>query len=108
MLLLQGRAPARVIDDGIEEDFGAEGVGGVGQLAELIDAGGALVELDEGRVDGQEVLYGIGTSKSTKASTGGGRGGDGQEMQDAAAEPSHDMRELRRQVAQLAGRRNDR
>ena len=108
MILLQRRAPAGVVDDDVEEDFRAARVGRVSEFAELIDAGRALVEDDERGIDRQQILHGVGAAEATEARVGRGCRADRQQMEDAAAERVHDVREKLDDVAQLAAGRNHR
>src|SRR5581483_7081994 len=55
MVLLEARAPASMVDHDIEEHPRASEMRCVRQLAELIDAGGAPVELDQCGVDAGQV-----------------------------------------------------
>ena len=55
MIFLQGRAPAGVVDDDVEENTRAERMRGAGQFAKLVHAGGAVVEFDQRRVNRRQI-----------------------------------------------------
>ena len=105
MIFLQRRTPAGVIDDDVDEYPRPERVRGVGELAELINAGRAFVELDERGIHGGQIQRGIRTAETAEARVGRGRRMHGQQMNDPATEPIHDMRQLFGEVAKSPGRR---
>ena len=107
MIFLQGRAPAGVVDDDVNEDARAERVRGVGEFAKLVNAGGALVEFDQRRIHGGQIERGIRAAKTAETRVSRRRRMHGQQVKDAAAECLDDVRQLARQVAEFAGRRDD-
>ena len=86
MIFLQAGTPAGVIDDDVNEHARAERVRGIGKFAKLVNAGGAFVKLDQGRIHGGQIQRGIRAAEPAEARIGGGRGMDRQQMEDAAAE----------------------
>ena len=56
-----------MVDDDIEEQSSAHYVGLVGQLAKLIDARGAFVEHNQGRVDRGKIKSGVRTAGPAEA-----------------------------------------
>jgi len=108
MPFLEGGAPACVIDDDVEKQSGAVGMGGTGELAELIDARGAFVEDHQGGIDGEQILDGIRAAEPAEPGIGVvGVGVTGSRMQDAAAEFAGEERELGDEIAERARWRND-
>src|ERR1017187_8153492 len=79
----------------------------MGEFAKLIHPGGALVELDECRINRGQVQRGIRAAKTSKARESCGRGMDRQQMNDAATKRLDDVRQLAGEIAQLAGGWND-
>ena len=59
MIFLQGRTPAGVVDDDVNEDPRAERMRGVSEFAKLVNAGGALVEFHERGINGGQIQRGI-------------------------------------------------
>ncbi len=108
MVLLQDRTPAGVVNDDVQEDASAAKMDGIGELAELVDAGCAPVKDHQGWIDGREVQRGIGTAEPAKAGGGGGGRIDRQQVQDAAAQRPHNVRQACDEIAQLARGRDDR
>ena len=78
----------------------------VGQFAELVHAGGPLVELDQGGIDRQQILPGVRAAEPTEPRVGGRGRVHRQEMEDPATEGVDDVRQLANEVAQLARRRD--
>ena len=107
MIFLQGRAPAGVVDDDVNEDARAERMRGVGEFAKLVNAGGALVEFNERRIHRRQIERGVWAAETAETRIGRRRRMHGQQMNDAAAEPVDDERQLAGQVAEFAGRRDD-
>jgi hypothetical protein len=91
-----------VVDRQIEEQLRAAQVHCGGQLAELVDGGGGLVEHHQRGIDGGEVERGIGAAEAAEARIGGGGRVDRQQVQDAAAEGVDQVRHLLHEVAQGA------
>ena len=66
VIFIQRGPPAGVVDHHVEEDPAAPAMRGIGQLAELLDTGGPVVEFHQRRVNGREVLAGVGTSETAE------------------------------------------
>ena len=107
MILLERRAPAGVVDHDVEKEPPAALMHAVGEFAKLIDARGELVEFHERRIDADEFLTRVGTAETAKAREGRGRGIDGQQMENAAAERAEDVRQFAREIAQFSRGRDD-
>ena len=105
MIFLQGRTPAGVVDDDVNEDARAERMRGVGEFAKLVNAGGALVELDERGIHGGQIQRGIRTAETAEARVGRRRRMHRQQMENAAAELVDDERQLAGEVAEFSRRR---
>jgi hypothetical protein len=103
MDLLQSRTPAGVIDDDVDEHPSAACVRRVSQFTELIDAGRALVEFHQRRIDARQVLRSVRRTKSTEARERGRRGIHREQVKDAATERVDDERQFADQVANLSG-----
>ena len=82
-------------------------MGSPGEFAELIHAGGALVEFNERRINGGQIQAGIRTAETPEARISCRGGLHREQLQNAAAERVDDVRQLPREVAQFAGGRND-
>ena len=108
VLVDERRAPAGVVDDDVEEDAAPQALGGRGQFPELVDGGGALVEFDQGRIDGGEVELGVGRAEATIARRGGRSRTHRQQVEDPAVQPLHDMGQLAHQIAEGARGRDHR
>ena len=102
MLLPQSGSPTGVIGHHIQEHPRAAQVRFISQLPKLIDAGGALVELHQRRVDRRKILHGVRTSEAPKTRKSRGRWIHRQQMQNPAAQGVDDMRQLLDHIAQLA------
>ena len=107
MVFLKDCAPAGVVDDDVEKDPRTERMGGGGEFAKLVKAGGPVIEFNERRVDRRQIERGIRTAKAPEPRIGGRCGVHRQQMQNAATERLDDVRQLAREVAKFAGRRND-
>src|SRR6185503_3588185 len=92
-ILLQCRTPASVVDDDIKKNLRSACMRRVSQLTELVHAGRAFVENDERGIDGQQVLHGVGTAKTSKARVRRRRRVDREQVQDPAAERVDDVRQ---------------
>ncbi len=108
MVRLQGGGPAGVVGGHVHEKQAGTAVDLVGQLAELVEWRGALVEFGEGGVHGQEIQRGEGRAETSHAREDGRHGMHRQELQDPKAHTPHDSVELAHQVAEGAGGRDHR
>src|SRR5476649_2271049 len=106
MIFLQGRTPAGVIDDDINEDACAERVRGKRKFAKLVNAGGAFIEFDQGGINGGQIQCGIRTAETSKTRVSRGCRMDRKQMQNPAAEGLDDVRQLFYQVAECPRGRN--
>ena len=70
------------------------------ELAAQLRASGVSIWIDQGGIDGDEVLAGIRAAVAPEARIGGRRRRDRQQVQDAAAERIDDVRELGCQIPQ--------
>ena len=80
---------------------------GVSEFAKLVNAGGALVEFDERRVNGGQIERGVRAAETAKARVSRGRWVNREQMENAAAECVDDVRQLFCEVAQCARLRHD-
>ena len=106
-VLLQRGAPAGVVDDDVNENAQAKRMRCESQLAKLIDAGGALVELGKRGINGGQIKRGVRASETSEAGVSRGRRMHRQQMQNAAAELVCNVRQLFCEVAEFSGGRND-
>jgi len=100
-------APAGVVDDEIEHEPAAAGMDAAGEFDELVDAGGALIEFDEGGIDGGEILEGVGRTETAEPGEGGGDGTDGEQMEDAGTEGAEDVGKFAQDGAEGSAGGND-
>ncbi len=107
MFLLQGAAPAGVVDDEVEKKPAIARVDGIGQFAKLLDAGGAFVEHNERGVNVREATASVRAAEAAHSRVSGGRGIDRQQMQNAAAERADNVRQLRDDIPKRAAGRDD-
>jgi hypothetical protein len=107
VILEEARPPAGVVDDDVEEDARASLMGTVGEFAELVDAVGSPVELDQGGIEGGEVEGGVRASEAPETRVDGGGRVDGKKVQNPAAQPVDDVRQLAGEVPEGSGRRED-
>ena len=107
MIFLERRAPAGVVDDDVEEEAAAALMHGVSEFAELVNARGVLVELDERGIDAGEFLAGVRAAEAAETREGRGRGRDREQVENAAAEGAEDVREFACEVAEFSRRRDD-
>ncbi len=107
-VLQQTGTPARVVHEDVQEDLPVPLVDRFGQLPELLLRRGAPVEVHQGRIDGGEVQLGVGAAEAAHAGEGGGHWPHGKQMQDAAAEPIHDVGHDRREIPQASRGGDDR
>ena len=89
-----------MIDDQVDEKFGASGVNRDSQFAKLVHAGCALVKFHESRIDGSQILAGVGAAIAAKPGLDGGRRIDGQQQKNATAEIVEDVRQFGLQITQ--------
>src|SRR5208283_1336333 len=106
-IFLQGRAPAGVVDDDVEEHPCAERMRGMGEFTKLIHAGGEFVEFDERGVNRGQVERGIRAAETSEAREGGRCGMDWQQLENAAAKRLDDMGQPAGEVTERAGGWND-
>ena len=105
MVLLQGRAPAGVVDDNVYENSRAKRMRGAGEFAELVNARGAFVELHQRGIHRCQIERGVGASETAKARVGRRHRMHGQKMNDFAAKFIDDERQLPGEVAEGSRRR---
>ncbi len=102
MVLLEARAPASMVDHDIEKHPRASEMRCVRQLAELIDAGGAPVELDQCGVDAGQVQTRIGAAEAAEPCISCGHRIHRQQMQNAATKRTDNVRQLPDQAAEVS------
>ena len=95
-----------MVDDNIEENFSAQAMRGVSQLAKLIDAGCALGEFDERRINRGEILAGVRTAETAEARESGGCRVDREEVKNFTSQRVENVRQFALQIAEFSGRRN--
>lgn len=100
-------APAGVVDDQIQHEPAAAGMDTAGEFEELVDAGGAPIEFDEGGIDGGEILEGVGGTETAEPCEGGGDGADREEMEDAGTEGIEDVGKFAQDGAEGSAGGND-
>src|SRR4029077_16228084 len=105
VVFLQGRTPAGMVDDDVNEHARTERVRGMGKFAKLVDAGGAFIELHKRGVNCCQVERGIRTAKTAETRVSRRCRMDRQQMKNAAAEFVDDMRQLSGEVAKFSRRR---
>lgn len=86
-----GAAPTGVVDDQIQHQLGSARMDFHRQLPKLVDACGAPIELDEGRIDLGEVLECVGRTEATETGEGGRSRTHRQKVENPAAEAVDDV-----------------
>ena len=94
MVLMKVGTPPGVIGHEVNDHSRRAGMDGPGQLQKLIDGGGSLIKLHQGRIHRFQVLGGIGATESAEPGVGGRRWIDRQQMDDAAPKGIDNVREL--------------
>jgi len=77
------------------------------QFTKLLDAVASLIQLDQRGINCRQIQAGIRTAETTKARKSRGRWANGEQLENAASQRVHDMRQLARQIAQCARGRDD-
>src|SRR5262245_56076432 len=94
-----------MVNHNIQEDAGATNVGGVGQFTKLVDPGSPFIEHHQSGINACEIERRVGTTEPAEARVSSRRGVYGKQMENSAAEPVDDVRQLLSQIAQFARRR---
>ena len=81
---------------------------GFGEFTELFDAGRALIEHHQRRINARQILDGVGTTETAKLGQRGRGRTHRKQVQNPATERVEDVGQLGDQIAQFARGRNDR